>query len=238
MFDLTLAYAAGLLTLINPCVLPVLPIVLATALQAGRWGPVALAGGMATAFVALGFGVAAAGRSLGLTEDTVIRAASVVMVGFGLTMLVPAIGLRFGAATAGIAAQADAGLDRVDRSSLSGQFAGGALLGAVWSPCIGPTLGSAIALASQGTDLGRAFAIMLAFAAGVATLVLALGYGARGLLARNRAAAQALALRARPILGAVFVTVGTAIFLQFHHRLEAWALDILPPWLIDLSVSI
>ena len=160
------------------------------------------------------------------------------MVGFGLTMLVPAMGARFGAATAGVAAQADAGLDRVDRSSLSGQFAGGALLGAVWSPCIGPTLGSAIALASQGTDLGRAFAIMLAFAAGVATLVLALGYGARGLLARNRAAAQALATRARPILGAVFVAVGTAIFFQFHHMAEAWALDILPPWLIDLSVSI
>ena len=91
MFDLTLAYAAGLLTLINPCVLPVLPIVLASALQAGRWGPAALAAGMAAAFVSLGFGVAAAGRSLGLTEDTVIRAASLLMVGFGLTMLVPAM---------------------------------------------------------------------------------------------------------------------------------------------------
>ena len=238
MFDLTLAYAAGLLTLINPCVLPVLPIVLASALQAGRWGPAALAAGMAAAFVSLGFGVAAAGRSLGLTEDTVIRAASLLMVGFGLTMLVPAMGARFGAATAGVAAQADAGLDRVDRSSLSGQFAGGALLGAVWSPCLGPTLGSAIALASQGIDLGRAFAIMAAFAAGVATLVLGLGYGARGLLARHRGAAQALALRARPILGAVFLTVGTAIFFQAHHRLEAWALDVLPPWLIDLSVSL
>jgi len=238
MFDLVLAYAAGLLTLINPCVLPVLPIVLATALQAGRWGPAALAGGMAAAFVAFGFGVTVAGRSIGLTEDSVIRAAAVLMVLFGLTMLVPAMGARFATATAGVAGRADAGLDRVDRSSLSGQVVGGMLLGAVWSPCIGPTLGSAIALASQGADLGRAFAIMLAFAGGVATIVLALGYGARGLLARNRAAAQALALRARPILGAVFVAVGTAIFFQLHHRIEAWALDVLPPWLIDLSVSI
>jgi cytochrome c-type biogenesis protein len=238
MFELVLAYAAGLLTLINPCVLPVLPIVLATALQAGRWGPAALAGGMAAAFVTLGFGVAVAGRSLGLTEDTVIRAAAVLMVLFGLTMLVPAFGTGFATATAGMAGRADAGLDRVDRTSLWGQAAGGALLGAVWSPCIGPTLGSAIALASQGADLGRAFAIMAAFAAGVATLVLALGYGARGLLARHRAAAQALAQRARPILGAVFVAVGTGIFFQLHHAIEAWALDTLPPWLIDLSVSI
>lgn len=52
--DVILAYLAGLLTLINPCVLPVLPIVLATALQAHRLGPVALAGGMSLAFVGLG----------------------------------------------------------------------------------------------------------------------------------------------------------------------------------------
>jgi len=238
MFDLVLAYAAGLLTLINPCVLPVLPIVLASALQAGRWGPAALAGGMAAAFITFGFGVTVAGRSIGLTEDTVIRAAAVIMVLFGLTMLVPAMGARFATATAGVSNRADAGLDRVDRSSLSGQVVGGALLGAVWSPCIGPTLGSAIALASQGTDLGRALAIMVAFAAGVATIVLALGYGARGLLSRHRAAAQALALRARPILGVIFIAVGAGIYFQLHHRIEAWALDVLPPWLIDLSVSI
>ncbi|TMV51775.1 cytochrome c biogenesis protein CcdA, partial [Thioclava sp. BHET1] len=44
--ELILGYAAGLLTLINPCVLPVLPIVLASALQASRFGPLALAAGL------------------------------------------------------------------------------------------------------------------------------------------------------------------------------------------------
>jgi cytochrome c biogenesis protein CcdA len=74
--DLIFAYLAGVLTLINPCVLPVLPIVLATSLQADRRAPIALAAGMGLSFVALGLGVAALGPVLGITEDTVARAAS------------------------------------------------------------------------------------------------------------------------------------------------------------------
>ena len=57
--DLLLAYGAGLLTLINPCVLPVLPIILGSALREERLGPVALCAGMSTAFVIVGVGVAA-----------------------------------------------------------------------------------------------------------------------------------------------------------------------------------
>ncbi|MGC9419829.1 MAG: cytochrome c biogenesis CcdA family protein, partial [Rhodovulum sp.] len=93
--ELIFGYLAGLLTLINPCVLPVLPIVLATSLQADRRAPLALAAGMSVSFVALGLGVATLGPALGITEDTVSRAAAVLMVGFGLVLLVPAFGARF-----------------------------------------------------------------------------------------------------------------------------------------------
>ncbi|MCU0854059.1 MAG: hypothetical protein MUF63_03900 [Rhodobacteraceae bacterium] len=101
--DIVFAYLAGLLTLINPCVLPVLPIVLATSLQADRRAPLALAAGMSVSFVLLGLGVAAIGPGLGITEDVVSRVAAVFMAGFGLAMLLPAAGARFAGATAGIA---------------------------------------------------------------------------------------------------------------------------------------
>jgi cytochrome c biogenesis protein CcdA len=233
-----LAYAAGLLTLINPCVLPVLPIVLAGSLQAHRLGPVALAGGMGVTFVVLGLGIAAAGRSFGLTEETVAQTGAVLMLGFGLVLLVPRLSSGFALATAGVGTRADAGIDRLDRGSLAGQAGTGALLAAVWSPCIGPTLGGAISLASQGESLLRAGTIMVGFALGVGTIILALGYGARAALARRRALMQRLAERSRPILGVVFVVVGTAILFRVHHMIEAWAIQTLPPWLIDLSVSI
>src|SRR6056297_3008759 len=105
--EMFLSYGAGLLTLINPCVLPVLPIVLAGALQASRWGPLALAAGMGLAFVTLGFGVIAAGHLVGLTEQTVARAGAVMMIVFGLMMLIPQASARFATATAGVSARAD-----------------------------------------------------------------------------------------------------------------------------------
>lgn len=236
--DLLLAYAAGLLTLINPCVLPVLPIVLASATQASRYGPAALAAGMGVTFVVLGIAINALGRSVGLTEEAVADVGAVVMIAFGAVLVVPRFSERFATATAGLSANADAQLDGIDRSGFGGQFAAGALLGAVWSPCIGPTLGGAIALASQGGNLLWAGAIMAGFALGVATIILALGYGARSLLSRNRGTMMAVAEKSRPIMGWVLIAVGAALLLNVHHIVEFWAIENLPPWLVDLSVSI
>lgn len=235
--DLIFAYLAGLLTLINPCVLPVLPIVLASALQAHRLGPVAMAGGMAVSFVVLGLTVTAFGHVIGLDERTLAQAGAVLMIGFGLVLLVPRLNAGFASATAGFAAQADAGIDGIDRSGLGGQVLAGVLLGAVWSPCIGPTLGGAISLASQGQSLGWAAAIMSAFAAGVASVILALGYGARAAILRRRDLLRTVADRAKPVMGVLFLAVGLAILFRWHHIAEAWLIDHLPDWLVDLSVT-
>lgn len=234
--EFVFAYLAGLLTLINPCVLPVLPIVLATALQASRHGPLALAAGLSLSFVVLGVGITALGHSLGISAEGIADAGAVVMILFGVILLIPQFSARFATLTSGFADRADVGLDNVDRSNLSGQFLGGILLGAVWSPCIGPTLGGAISLASQGENLFRAALIMLAFAIGVSTIIVALGYGARSVIQKRQAWMRTLASKARPILGIVFILVGAALLLRFHHMLEFWAIQILPTWLVDLSV--
>lgn len=236
--DLILAYAAGLLTLINPCILPVLPIVLASSLEADRRAPLALAAGMSLSFVVLGVGITAAGPALGLDPDGVARGAAVVMALFGLILLLPALGGRVELALAGLAARADARLGATAPAGLGGQAVGGALLGAVWSPCIGPTLGAAIALAAQGQNLGQATLVMAAFAGGVSTLILVLATGARAGLARRPAGLRRIAEWSRPVTGAVFVVVGLVLAFRLHHPVEAWLLDRLPPWLVDLSVAL
>ncbi|MEM7719559.1 MAG: cytochrome c biogenesis CcdA family protein [Pseudomonadota bacterium] len=233
-----LGYAAGLLTLINPCVLPILPIVLATAMQAGRAGPLAVAGGLSVSFVALGLLVAVAGRSIGITEEAFANAGATLMIVFGLVLLVPRFSESFATATAGVSARADTQIDTTDRSGLTGQFVGGMLLGAVWSPCIGPTLGGAISLASQGESLLHATAIMITFALGVSTIVIGLGYGAQSVIRKRQAWMRKIAGASRPIMGIAFVAVGTAILFKVHHMLEFWALEYLPAWFTELSVSI
>ncbi len=236
--EVIFAYLAGLLTLINPCVLPVLPIVLASSLHRDRRAPLALAAGMSLSFVVLGLGVTALGPALGLSTDKVARGAALLMVGFGLVMLVPALSARFSTATAGFAARADMQIDGTADAGLGGQFVSGALLGAVWSPCIGPTLGAAIAFASTGESLGRAGAIMVAFALGVSTLILALAYGAQSAIRRRQATLRVLAERAKPVMGAMFILVGLALWFGLNQIIEGWLVENLPAWLIDFSVSI
>ena len=236
--ELIFAYAAGLLTLINPCVLPVLPIVLVSALNASRMGPVALAAGMSVSFVTFGVLVTAFGSTIGLTQDLLAEIGALLMIGFGLVLVVPMFARRFETATAGFAAGADAQLNEMDDSGLRGQFLGGLLLGAVWSPCIGPTLGGAIALASQGESLLWATLIMTFFALGVSTLILGLGLGAREAIRTRANALRGLAERSKPILGVTFIAVGLMLAFKVHHVIEAWALEVMPIWLQDLSVAL
>ncbi len=231
-----LAYLAGLLTLINPCVLPVLPIVLASAMQAGRHGPLAIAAGMCISFVSLGMLVATSGHSIGLTEETLSRMGAILMMAFGLVLLVPQFNTAFASATAPLSGGADNRLSRLPVTQLKSHFVGGLLLGAIWSPCVGPTLGGAISLASQGEHLGKAFLIMLSFGLGVSTVIVALGYGTQEAIRHRADKLRGLASRAKLIMGLVFLLVGAMIFFKLHHVIEAWLISVLPYWFQDLSI--
>lgn len=234
--ELILGYLAGLITLINPCVLPVLPIVLASGLQAGRYGPLAIAAGLCTSFVAFGMLVATVGYSIGLTEELLAQVGAVMMMVFGVVLLVPRFNQSFATATASFSNGADIMMMSMPVHQLRNHFFGGLLLGAVWSPCIGPTLGGAISLASQGKDLVWAFLIMLSFGLGISTVVVALGYGTGEAIRRRKTQLHGLAEKAKPIMGIAFLLVGLMIFFKIHHIIEAWLLDVMPIWLQDLSV--
>jgi len=236
MLELPLAYLAGLLTLINPCVLPVLPIVLASALNVDRRAPLALAAGMSLSFVTFGMLVSTLGYTIGLTEEVMARVGATLMIVFGVILLVPAFNQRFELAAAGLAGSADQRLQNTDTSGLRGQFLGGALLGAVWSPCIGPTLGGAIALASQGENLLWAALIMCFFALGVSTLIVGLGFGAGETIRRRAGKLRGLAEKSKPVMGLVFIAVGVLLLMNVHHLFDAWAMSVMPIWLQDLSV--
>lgn len=242
--ELILGYLAGVLTLINPCVLPVLPIALASAAQNDWRGPALLALGMSITFVFIGVTVSAVGSSIGLDSETVSKIGAGLMIGFGCILLIPRLNTLFVFATAGLSANADSQIDSLNKSDQNGymglknQLLGGLLLGAVWSPCIGPTLGGAISLASQGQSLWWATLIMMSFAAGISTIILALAYGARETIRARQTSMRALASKSKPIMGVTFVGVGLVILLDLYQEIEGWLFDIMPIWLQDLSVML
>jgi cytochrome c biogenesis protein CcdA len=140
---LALAFVAGLLSILSPCVLPILPVVLGAAASEHRWGPAVLAAGLSVSFVAIGLFAATIGYSIGLDADVFRRDAAAMMVVAGTVLLVPRFQARLALAGGPLANWSDRYFAGARRDSFAGQLSIGVLLGAVWSPCVGPTLGAA-----------------------------------------------------------------------------------------------
>ena len=232
------AYLAGTLTLINPCVLPLLPVIIAAAFQGSRLGPLMLAIGLTLSFAVIGVGVTAFGHLAGIDGALINQAAAVVMVVFGVVLLVPRAQGLLALIASPLANRANVGIDRVQGAGAAGQLAVGVLLGAVWSPCVGPTLGGAIGLAASGANLGQAGITMIAFGIGVSTVLMALAYGSREILAARRERLMSWMPWAKPAMGATLMVVGVAIFFHLDRIIEARLLDLMPGWLIDFSVAV
>lgn len=229
------AYLAGTLTLINPCVLPLLPIVVASAFQSSRWGPIALALGLTTSFAVVGVGVTAFGHVVGIDDRVINRAAAVLMIIFGAVLLIPRAQVALTRWVTPLASGANSHLDHIHTNGLTGQLVVGLLLGAVWSPCIGPTLGGAIGLAASGEGLVDATLTMFVFGIGVSTVLMALAYGSREVIIARRAALATWMPWAKPLMGATLLVVGVGIWFHIDRLIETWALNRMPAWLLDLS---
>ena len=233
MTALALAYVAGLLTTLNPCVLPMLPLVIAGTLAGGRAGPIAFAAGMTAAFAAVGLAVATVGIGLGITPQLLRQVAAAMFVAFGLVLLLlPPLQMRLSLATSGLATGADALAGRVHGDGLLRPAILGLLAGAVWSPCSGPSLGAAVALATEAGDHAAAAVRMLVFGAGASTVLVALAYGSRAAVTARRNALMTGAAWLKPAAGVVFVAAGLGVLTGLDKSLEIAVLDRLPDWYI------
>lgn len=232
-----LSFAAGLVTILNPCVLPLVPILVASALGKSRFGPLALAGGLVTSFTLFGFTVIAFGFSLGINEQAVRLFAGAMLAATGVVLLVPQAQAALSAAAAPISNFGNRRLASVSGEGWTGQFSIGLLLGIVWAPCVGPTLGVAIAAASQGENLVSSFFIFLIFGLGVATSVLAFAYGSRKAMGERRKTLSTLAKYGKPLFGAALLAVGLMVLTGFDKVIEIALLDVLPQGVIEFTTS-
>ena len=235
MTVIALAFAAGLLSILSPCVLPLLPIVLGAAVTQHRWGPLALASGLAISYTVLGLLVAVAGFALGL-DGTVFRTvAAIIMIAMGLVLLMPAWQTRLATAGGPVSDWTDRTFGGFSGSGLNGQFAMGLLLGAVWSPCVGPTLGAASLLASQGRDLGQVAITMTVFGLGAALPLAILGLLSRSALMRIRGRMLSAGQFGKVLLGVALLLIGVGIVTGADKWTETVLVNASPAWLTDLT---
>lgn len=226
---------AGVLSTLSPCVLPILPIVIGTAATQHRYGPVALAGGLAISFVTIGLFIATIGFSIGL-DATVFRSFSaVLLIAIGGVLLSSRLQATVAGAASPLANWADQRFGGRSDEGLWGQAGVGLLLGAVWSPCVGPTLGAASVLASQGKDLGQVALTMLMFGIGAALPLLILGMLSREVMLKLRGKMMSAGSGAKSALGVVLLVIGLLVLTGYDKRAEAALLDVMPDWVVALT---
>lgn len=236
--QLGLSLAAGGLTTLSPCVFPLLPLVLGSALQGSRLAPVAMGLGMTVSFAGIGMLIGALGPALGIDGDTVRTAGAAMLIAFALVMLVPALGERFTQWMLPIASTAHAASARLDGGSLFGALALGSVLGLVWSPCSGPLLGSALTLVASEGGVARGGIVLGIFGVGAAIPLVAVAYASRSGFSRVRDWVLSRIERVRHGFAFLLGVLGVAILTGADKWLEARVLQSLPDAWVNLTVGI
>ncbi len=229
------AFFAGTLTVLSPCVLPVLPMVLGAAAAQGRWGPVFLAIGLTLSFVAIGMFVALFGFAIGLDEGVFRQIAAMLMIAVGLVLAMPVLQTRLATAGGPLSGWVDNRFAGPSGANKGGPFGLGLLMGAIWAPCVGPTLGAASVMAAQGENLFAVTLTMILFGIGSALPLLILGFLSREVLIRWRGQMLSLGGGMKTLLGVLLVLTGFLVLSGYDKQAEAFLVEASPDWLTELT---
>lgn len=231
----SLGYLAGILSTLSPCVLPLIPILISTAITAHRLGPYALAAGLTISFTIVGMLIGTVGASLGIDQNVFRYIAAVILILFGIVLLSTQLQERFATATSGLSTAGDGLLSKLNIDGLKGQFIIGLALGIIWTPCVGPTLGAATTLASQGKDLAQIALLMFIFGLGAGTPLVILGSVSRATMMKLRGKMMSAGKTGKYLLGGIMVLLGIMILTGLDKTFEAWVLSVSPQWLTELT---
>lgn len=226
--SIPLVFFAGILSLLSPCVLPMIPAVASSAMQASRTGLILLALGISVTFAVAGSLITFILLSLGISPDILRYFSAGLMLVMGVVLLIPMLNDRLSYWLSLLVTRLPG--TNVQGSGTGFQLLVGMSLGLVWLPCVGPTLGTAIALASTGQNMLLAFFVMLSFGLGCALPLVAIGYASGLQLKKISNSAK----YGKYILAIALILLSVMILTGFDKTLEIWALNWLPDWVTSI----
>jgi len=226
------AFLAGIVTILSPCILPILPIVLSSTVDTtGKRRPLGVVVGFVLSFTFFTLFLTTLVRLIGIPAESLRYLSIIILIIFGLSLFIPQIQL--------VIEQLFSKLTRFAPQSQTrhGFFGGliiGLSLGLLWTPCVGPILASVISLALSGTVTAQAFIITFAYATGTAIpMFLILQAGSTALqkipwLLKNSA-------RIQKGFGIVMILVAIAIFFNLDRRFQTYILNTFPQYGVGLT---
>jgi cytochrome c biogenesis protein CcdA/thiol-disulfide isomerase/thioredoxin len=228
------AFISGVITILSPCILPVLPILLSGGVSGGRARPYGVITGFIVSFTVFTLTLSTIVQALRIPADALRIAAVVLIILFGIVMLVPRLSGWFELFASKIATRgrslAPAAGGATSGRGWAGYWGGclvGLSLGLVWTPCVGPIMASVISLALTRRIASGSVYITLAYTLGTALPMLGVMFGGRALLNRVPALARNSANIQRGF-GVLMILLGVAIGLGWDRQFQSLVLRALP----------
>lgn len=225
--SLVFAFLAGLLTTLSPCVLPVLPFVTASSLSRSKLGPAFLGLGLLISFVGVSLLISTTGQAFGLEPIIIRRVSGILLMLSGLLFISQRMSDFFAEKLSLMTGSLTNVKATGSMGSLIGEFLSGILLGVVWTPCSGPSLGAALGLASQEGNLLKSAVILIAFGFGAIIPLLIFAYGAKSYLSKIKNH-LVLIKKIKMIFGILIIVFGFLIVFDLDRNLEAFLTGMLP----------
>lgn len=231
MPQLAFAFLAGIVTIFSPCVIPILPIILSSALKKNKLYPVVMVLGLATVFSLLGVLFGAFGSVIGISRDSLNTVAIVILFVMGVVILFDRIGNRLSRIMNPLMTKCSVKFIKKDDSLIDGFFLGG-VLGIVWAPCAGPILASILALATAAQNAVTGFVLLFTYSLGAGIPMLAIAYGGRRFAGKQKWLVTHSKL-IKKIFGWILILTAAALYFGWFRVLEAALIPYLPEFVVN-----
>lgn len=235
MLLFVLAFFAGLLTVLAPCVFPLLPVIVGGASsKENKWSPYIIISSLVLTVIVFTLLLRATTTLIGVDPEFWNWVSGVIIILLGLTIIFPdawtSISTRFGWNTA-----SDQLLEKgAQKGGFIGDIITGAALGPVFTSC-SPTYGFIIGIILQGNWMDGVISLIF-YSLGLGTVLLAVALLGQKVTKRLRWAADPYSLF-KQIIGGLFILVGIAIIFGWLKILEAWSAELLADTLIRWEVD-
>jgi cytochrome c-type biogenesis protein len=230
-----LGFSAGLLSLLAPCVLPLIPIIFGSSMQSSKFGPIANALGLTFSFTLIG--VLSSLFSSVFDIDTIQKVGAIILIFVGVIFLVPSLKDKITIRLNFVGSMGSNLQGKIKGSGLISEFLMGSVLGMIWGPCSGPTLAFAFGIATQTDQLFHATMIFFFFGLGAGVGLISLGLLLRRFSKLTGKLMKHIKLM-NGLTGIASISIGAIILFEKLGGIEEMIIQYFPDWLIQLSVSL
>lgn len=225
------SFLGGVVTILSPCILPILPIVLSGSVDKGKRKPMGIVAGFIFSFTFFTLFLSTIVKATGISADSLRSVSIFILIGFGLSLLLPQLQEKVERIFSRLSGRVSTDNRK---EGFSGGFLIGLSLGLVWTPCVGPILASIITLAATSSVNFSATLITLAYSLGTAIPMIAIMYGGRTLLNRLPFLTQN-ATKIQKAFGVLMIITAIGIFFNIDRKFQAYILEKFPQYGVGLT---